>query len=543
MNLLALQMMALSFHVQIKHLHSLQIPRCTRHLSMSTTPPSGQRRRRIGIIGGGASGMFAATAAADAAQRYASQGGCDVVVFEATQKTMAKVRISGGGRCNVMHDTTKPLPQILSSYPRGNKELRGMYTKRFTPDDAYEWFTSRGVTLKTESDGRMFPTTDNSQTIIDTISRAAIKAGVEVQMKEKVEGVEWREADGEGSFVVHTLAKSPDSSEKEKKAEHFDALILATGSFPIGHEIARSLGHTIVKTVPSLFTLDAKDLVKDGGAFHGLAGVSVPMARLTLTVTDEMASPSADTPPLSKPAEADGTAKKKKKRRKKAPTIVQEGPLLVTHHGVSGPAALRLSAFAAREFNAVGYKCDVNIHFCPKWEDEHASKGGSGEGVMMDALWEMTRKVPKRRVATGCPLFMKALQGEASADSPKSLPVMPKRLWSALVQHSGISPETTWGDASKTMIRSLATNISAFPLHVTSKSTFKEEFVTAGGVHLKEVQMSTMMSKKRPGLFLCGEVLDVDGVTGGFNFMNCWSTGFVSGEAAAEYCCEEQSIT
>eukprot|EP00584_Thalassiosira_punctigera_P011034 CAMPEP_0172526942 /NCGR_PEP_ID=MMETSP1067-20121228/1753_1 /TAXON_ID=265564 ORGANISM="Thalassiosira punctigera, Strain Tpunct2005C2" /NCGR_SAMPLE_ID=MMETSP1067 /ASSEMBLY_ACC=CAM_ASM_000444 /LENGTH=609 /DNA_ID=CAMNT_0013310581 /DNA_START=53 /DNA_END=1882 /DNA_ORIENTATION=- len=532
--------------------------------SLMPTNTDGHRRRRIGIIGGGASGMFAATAAADAVRhlhllpKQPKQGeqslmqDCDVIVFEGTSKTMSKVRISGGGRCNVMHDKTKPLQKILASYPRGNKELRGLYTKRFTPDDAYEWFTSRGVQLKTESDGRMFPITDNSQTIIDAISHAAIQAGVEVRMKEKVESVECESINhdnNETRFLVNTSSKLPNSSGMVKRQEQFDALILATGSFPIGKEIAHSLGHTIVKPVPSLFTLDAKDFVKDGGIFHGLAGVSVPMARLTLVVIDEMTSSPAGKLSDPKPAEEESNnksnaTKTRRKRKKKAPSIVQEGPLLITHHGVSGPAALRLSAFAAREFHSAGYQCDVKIHFCPKWEeDQRISKDGGSEGALMDALWSMSRLIPKRRVATGCPLFMKGRdasgEDEPFGDTPKSAPVIPKRLWSALVQHSAIPLTTTWGDASKAMIRSLANNLSAFPLRVTSKGIFKEEFVTAGGVHLKEMKMSNMESKVIPGLFVCGEVLDVDGVTGGFNFMGCWSTGFVAGEGAAEYCFKE----
>lgn len=174
-------------------------------------------------------------------------------------------------------------------------------------------------------------------------------------------------------------------------------------------------------------------------------------------------------------------------------------------------------------------------------------KGGSSDGILMDALWDMTRMIPKRRVATGCPLFAKGTargdeESLSSGEPPKSLPVIPKRLWSALVQHSDIPPDTTWADASKAMIRSLANNLSAFPLRVTSKGIFKEEFVTAGGVNLKEVTMSRMESKVKPGLFMCGEVLDVDGVTGGFNFMGCWSTGFVAGEGAANFCYDEQMI-
>jgi len=487
----------------------------SRDISQDIAHDNINKRRRIGIIGGGASGMFAATAAADAIRKMPIE--CDVVVLEGTSKTMAKVRISGGGRCNVMHDTTKALPQILSSYPRGNKELRGLYTKRFTPDDAYDWFTSRGVQLKTEADGRMFPITDNSQTIIDTISQAAINAGVEIRMKEKVDSVETND---KGQYVVNISSKSSsNTSDRIKSEEVFDSLILATGSFPLGHEIAHSLGHDIVKPVPSLFTLDSKELTSNEGIFNGLAGVSVPLAQLTLVVNDEMLGIEQSTDESNESEASDNTpaTKKKKKRKKKAPTIVQEGPLLITHHGVSGPAALRLSAFAAREFNKVSYKCEVKIHFCPKYEEElrDMNKSGSSESLLIDALWDMTRLIPKRRVATGCPLFLKDCGPNREEDSQKTLPVIPKRLWQALVtEASGIPSTTTWADVSKKMIRSLANNLSAFPLKVTSKSTFKEEFVTAGGVNLKEITMSRMESKIVPGLFMCGEVLNVDGVTG-----------------------------
>lgn len=435
-----------------------------------------------------------------------------------------------------MHDKTKALPQILSSYPRGSKELRGLYTKRFTPIDAYDWFTSRGVQLKTESDGRMFPITDDSQTIIDVITRAAVKAGVELRIKEKVDSVQLISAQsGEEGFNVVISSKSS-TSDKTTNDEHFDAIILATGSFPIGHEIARSLGHTIIKPVPSLFTFDAKELIQEGGVFHGLAGVSVPLARLTLVVNDEM----SDIPTTTE-SSPDNLPQRTKGNRKKKRTIVQEGPLLITHHGISGPATLRLSAFAAREFHAVGYKCEVKIHFCPKYEEEQREvlgAVGSSEEIYVDALWKMTRFIPKRKMATGCPLFMKeGREGDADAN----VPIIPKRLWAALVQNADIPPDTTWGDASKAMIRSMASSISSFSLNVTSKGIFKEEFVTAGGVSLKEVQMTNMQSKLVPGLFFSGECLDVDGVTGGFNFMGCWSTGFVAGEGAAEFCYENSS--
>lgn len=544
------------------HRHSRVVPSSlsssTTTLLMSaaaSTSKGEEKRTRIAVIGGGASGMFAATAAADAAA--ASSSNCDVIAFEATSKTMSKVRISGGGRCNVMHDVTKPLPQILSSYPRGSKELRGLYTKRFTKEDAYEWFTSRGVELKTESDGRMFPVTDNSQTIIDTIMHAAIRAGVEVRTRSKIQSVEWIKSNDDdiidhknnGKFAINILSKSMTSGEKEMCKEFFDALILATGSFPLGHEIARSLGHNVIRPVPSLFTFDTKDLVQEGGAFHGLAGLSVPHARLTLTVSDEMKQSASDNDQTIDNSNDDDVAlattkTKKKKRKKKAPVITQEGPLLITHHGISGPATLRLSAFAAREFNAVNYNCEVRLHFCPMFEEGQRQLGSTGgsEDILMESLWDMTRLIPKRRVSTGCPLFMKdnaeenAFSGIETTQQPNTAPIIPKRLWAALVSSSSIPSELVWGEASKAMIRSLAINLTSFTVTTTGFSSFKEEFVTAGGVSLKDVQLTNMESKIIPGLFMAGEVLDVDGVTGGFNFMNCWASGFVSGSSAAEYC-------
>ena len=210
-----------------------------------------------------------------------------------------------------------------------------------------------------------------------------------------------------------------------------------------------------------------------------------------------------------------------------------------SHHGISGPATLRLSAFAAREFNAVKYKCDIQIHFCPNWEDEQRISGckGTSEDILLEELWKMTQMIPKRKISTGCPLFMKEI-----SNSEDNAPIIPKRLWQALVQHSLIPFDLTWGDASKVAVKTLANAISSFNFPVTGKGTFKEEFTTAGGIYLKEVEMTDMQSKIVPGLFMCGEVLDVDGVTGGFNFMGCWSTGFVAGQGAAEYCIEANDL-
>lgn len=339
---------------------------------------------------------------------------------------------------------------------------------------AREWFVQRGVELKTESDGRMFPTSDSSQTIIDTLLTAAEDAGVEILRMNRVVGIE----QDEGTFAVQL----------KESTLRLDALILATGSNVKGHEFAQALGHKIVDPVPSLFTLNTKLQTKEGGMLHGLSGVSVPDARLTFKLAVE--------------------GKKKKK------VLQQEGPLLITHHGVSGPATLRLSAFGAREFNQVNYRGDVLVHWAPEL--------GSTQEIAAK-LWASKTISPKKAVSTVCPLAIE----DSSA--------IPRRLWASLVEESGFEKETTWNEAPKKKINALARMIGECVLDVTGKSVFKEEFVTAGGVSLREIDMKTMASKKCPGLFMCGEVIDVDGVTGGFNFMNCWSTGYTAGNGAADH--------
>lgn len=434
--------------------------------------------RRIGVIGGGASGMFSAIAAADSLKNIGMDQDAQVVVLESGRKTLTKVAISGGGRCNVMHDTDKPLNDILSGYPRGSKELRGLMTKRFSPAQAREWFTSRGVELKTESDGRMFPVTDNSETIIDCIENAARSCGVEILLNKRVDSIQRGE---DGSFAVEVKG--------EADPTYFDSIILATGSAPIGFKLAQSLGHKIVKPVPSLFTLNAKHDIKEGGVLHDLSGLSVQSTRIAFKAAVE--------------------GKKKKN------VLTQEGPLLITHHGISGPATLRLSAFAARELKDVNYRGKVTINWAPEF--------GSGNDIEA-LLWSMTTASPKRMVSSVCPLL-----------TDKGSSVIPRRLWSSMVEKSGFETGSRWCDASKKKVRALARCVGEFQLEFTGKGVFKEEFVTAGGILLKEIDMKTMGSKKCPGLYCCGELINVDGVTGGYNFQNCWSTGFVSGNSAADF--------
>ena len=250
-----------------------------------------QRPLRIAVVGGGASGMFAATNAASTLNKHSTSKICEVHVYEATSKLMSKVSISGGGRCNVLHDTTKPLDKILSSYPRGSRELNGLYSKYFTPDTAKKWFTDRGVVLKTESDGRMFPVTDNSQTIIDCIYDDAKKNGVIIKKGKKVASLDKDDTSGVGfNIITQNRNDDDDDNDDNDDADNFyDCIIMATGSSPRGHDLIKNLdvGHTIVDPVPSLFTLNAaQSQIKDhNGILNDLSGLSVQHARLSLKVS------------------------------------------------------------------------------------------------------------------------------------------------------------------------------------------------------------------------------------------------------------------
>lgn len=448
-----------------------------------------QRIFKVGLIGGGASGMFAACSAASTGKECQASGKIEVHVLEASPKLMTKVEVSGGGRCNVLHDTSKPVSNLLNGYPRGKKELHGLLHKHFTPKNAEEWFRSRGVDLKTESDGRMFPQTDSSQTIMNCIIDTAKHDGVQIRTRHKVSRVQYIDSGDSDCkpFMVEYL-----DEDKQSKIQAFDAIIIATGSNLSGYDIASSLQHTIIPPVPSLFTFNTKNQNKDGQVFHGLAGVSVPIARTTLKI--------------------------KIPNKKKPKIINQEGPLLITHHGLSGPAVLRLSAFAARDMKELNYQTEVSINWAPEF--------GSTQDIE-EVLWRMTFTSPKKAVSSVCPLLIQNEEGVPTS-------VIPRRLWSALCTESGIDKSIIWGEASKKKISALSRNIAEFKADVTGKGVFKDEFVTAGGISLKEINMKTMESKLVKRLYFCGEVLDVDGITGGFNFMNCWSTGYVSGKSAVE---------
>ena len=466
----------------------------------------------------------------------------------------------------MLHDTSKPTAEILNGYPRGKKELTGLLSSRFTPKNAQAWFQKQGVQLKTEPDGRMFPITDSSQTVIDALLKAVSKGNiVDIRARQKVLEVHvMRAAEGhdqvfqDAKFKISTQQKDHQSDTKQVKEEFFDAIILATGSAPVGYQLAQSIleqsaisdwSSSFVSPVPSLFTLNTKlDVKEEGCLLHGLAGVSVPKAQVQFRPEEpkDLTTDKEDRSLSTEPA------KKKRKRPKSPAHLQQEGPLLVTHHGVSGPAVLRLSAFGARDFHEANYRGVLRIHWAPDL--------GTVDDITQ-ALWKMTQTNPNRRVATGCPLTVTSVVKDSSSSSTedydeedeistvdgtgfaqKKIAAVPKRLWSSLVTNACVIPPTmTWAEISKKAVRKLATSIAECELQVTGKGTFKEEFVTAGGVALKSIDMKTMMSKQCNGFFLCGEVINVDGVTGGFNFMNCWATGYTAGTSAVDFVLSKES--
>jgi len=404
----------------------------------------------IAIIGGGAAGFFAAITCAEA------NPACRVTIFERGKSVLEKVRVSGGGRCNVTH-ACFDARELVRHYPRGSRELLGPFMQ-FGPEQTVAWFEQRGVRLKAEADGRMFPITDDSQTIVDCLSRAAHQAGVSVLTSTRVEKIE----------MVAALEGAPPLSTQWKIGpEIFDKIMLATGSSTTAWEWLRELGHNVVPPVPSLFTFNTKDT-----RLRDLAGVSVPMASLRIPGTK----------------------------------LSAEGPLLVTHWGLSGPAVLRISAWGARDLHELGYKFPLEINFL----GEKAPRSAT------EMLSQLKLESGKKLVASNTQMNL------------------PSRLWQRLVESAGIAPESRWADLSKLQLKSLAEQIAAAQFQITGKSTFKEEFVTAGGIALKELNFKTFESRICPNLFLAGEVLDIDAITGGFNFQAAWTGGWLAGRAMAQ---------
>ena len=418
--------------------------------------------RQIIVVGGGAAGFFAAIAAAEA--------GADVTLLEKTSSFLEKVRISGGGRCNVTHALFEPR-EFSTRYPRGERALLSPFQK-FAARDTVDWFAARGVKLKTESDGRMFPVTDSSQTIVDCLMNAAQNAGVKLRLNCAVESVA-KNADGifelklggAGSPLpaggAHRVTRPPEIIFADK-------LLLATGGCraAVAGQLAVSLGHTLEPPVPSLFTFQIETpWLRLLAGVSAEAEVSVPIAKLR-----------------------------------------ERGPLLVTHWGLSGPAILKMSAWGARALHKLDYKFPLFVNWLPELNEE-----------------KITHQFQARRESAGAKLLV-------------NVPLFPltARLWEQLVLAAGIARDARWAALTRAQSQALAKQVLRSEFSVAGKSLNKDEFVTCGGVKLGELNFQTMESKICPGLFFAGELLDIDGITGGFNFQAAWTTGFVAGNAMAK---------
>jgi len=427
--------------------------------------------RRIIVVGGGAAGFFAAITCAEAAPQS------QVIVLEKGPQFLSKVRISGGGRCNVTH-ACFDAREFATRYPRGEQALLAPF-RQFQASDTVAWFESRGVKLKTESDGRMFPVTDSSQTIIDCLQRAARVAGVTLRSNCGVERASRRSAGGFDLELASGSSRDAGANGSQKSESHLpaaagtesmacDRLLLATGgcrAAAAGH-LAASLGHTLEPSVPSLFTFHIPT-----PWLRDLAGVSVERVEVTI--------PNAG--------------------------LRERGPVLITHWGLSGPVILRLSAWGARALHELDYQFSLLVNWLPSANVE-----------------AIAAELGSRRQAQPAKLIVNS--------SPVPLP---SRLWEQLVLTAGISRETRWASLSRSEQHRLVRQLTRTELAVTGKSLNKDEFVTCGGVRLGEVNFKTMESRICPGLYFAGELLDIDGLTGGFNFQAAWTTGWIAGRALA----------
>lgn len=393
------------------------------------------------IVGGGAAGFFTAINAAE------NNPDLKILILERGKEVLTKVRVSGGGRCNVTHAEFIP-SELVKKYPRGEKELRGPFHK-FMTGDTIAWFEDRGVELKTEEDGRMFPVTDSSQTIIDCFYKECQKLNIEIHKGQSLKSFSredefWKIETNTSSYICRNL-------------------MLATGSNSKVWELLKKMGHNIVPAVPSLFTFNIKDIrIKD------LAGIA---SDAEIKIVDQ--------------------------------NLESSGPLLITHWGMSGPAILKLSAWGARELNDLDYHFKIRVNWLP----------GNSENNLLQQLKEIKFTHSKQQVSTR-PQFE-----------------LPKRLWQSIITASGIKTETKWADLNKDQLKKLSLELTSAVYEVTGKSTFKEEFVTAGGVDLKEIDFKTFESKLHKNLFFAGEILNIDAITGGFNFQNAWTGGFLAAKA------------
>ena len=389
------------------------------------------------LVGGGAAGFFAAINIAEKNPKL------KIAILERGKEVLTKVKISGGGRCNVTHACFVP-NDLVKNYPRGEKELKGPFNT-FCSGDTVEWFEKRGVALKIEDDGRMFPVSNSSQTIIDCFLTEVKKYGIDVLTNQSVQSI----------FRAENYWKI------ETNADNFacQKLILSTGSNPKIWEMLSQMNHNVIDAVPSLFTFNITDKrIKDLMGLSAFANVRVKNSKLEAF-----------------------------------------GPLLITHWGMSGPGILKLSAWGAIELAAKKYQFAIEVNWLNDLDFEHA----------IEALKELKQEHAKKTVCK------------------KAMFELPSRLWENLVAAAAINADAKWADLNKNDLVSLAQQLTKGEFQVHEKSTFKEEFVTAGGVDLKEINFKTMESKLHKDLFFAGEIVNVDAITGGFNFQNAWTSGFL----------------
>lgn len=405
-------------------------------------------QKTLVVAGGGAAGFFCAVTAA----RYNPE--LKVILVEKTGKLLSKVKVSGGGRCNVTHSCFS-IPEMAKKYPRGGNFVKKTFHQFFTTD-TIQWFEERGVSLKTEDDGRMFPVSNSSQTIIDCLMQEATTYRVEIRLHHEIKTIDFSGKDSPA--VIHF------GNDLQLRADY---ICLASGGYPKTSQFDWILqtGHTLEPPVPSLFTFNMP-----GNSITSLMGISVPEATVKIN-----ASP-----------------------------LKEQGPLLITHWGLSGPAILKLSAWGARMLKEKEYRFEVAVNWMGSRTDQ--------------SIREEIQ-------------YLRELSG-AKKIKQKNPWGLPQRLWDYLLEEAGIK-DIHWADLPSAAQNKLIQLLCNQTLQVEGKTTFKEEFVTAGGVHLSEINHQTMESRIRPGLYFAGEVLDVDGVTGGFNFQNAWTSGFIAGKSIA----------
>ncbi|CAN1272312.1 Uncharacterized protein YtfP [Linum perenne] len=454
-----------SLRCNLRHLRT--VPPSTSRCTSAATPPASPLVQKsngelLVVIGGGAAGVYGAIRAKSIAPHL------KVVVLE-KGKLLSKVKISGGGRCNVTNGHCPDNTILAEHYPRGHRELRGSFFFTHGPGDTMSWFSDHGVPLKIEEDGRVFPVTNNSSSIVDCLLSEARERGVCLQTGKTVTTAS---SVAQGKFLVKVEKRTVDFLEYLEA----DYLMTASGSSRQGYDIAVQLGHSIIDGVPSLFTFKIKDPL-----LSELSGVTFLKVEATLKLESD---------------------------RKNIPHLTQVGPMLVTHWGLSGPVILRLSAWGARDLFKAGYKALLMVDFVP---DLHIED-------MKSLLNQQKQKFGKQKLINSCPSEFGIV----------------KRFWKYILDREGLNCDTLWASISNNSLNAVAYVLKNCTFEVVGKGQFKDEFVTAGGVPLSEISLKTMESKICPNLFFAGEVLNVDGVTGGFNFQNAWSGGYIAGTTIGE---------